>query len=162
MDLSPSMVDLARKKLGDRADLRLGDAAEMPFADNSFDLVLSFLTLHEMPPAVRTPVMKEIVRVAGTDGRATGLVTLRDLAAVPVSERYTTSVRTVARPLDELPAVAVQEPAAALLSEIGSAPLAVVWDGSLPVGTVTISQFGAAVESARLLARLRGEQQPAA
>ena len=41
----------------------------MPFADASFDLVLSFLTLHEMPPAVRTPVMKEIVRVAGADGR---------------------------------------------------------------------------------------------
>jgi len=70
VDLSQSMMDLAKKKLGDRADLRLGDAAEMPFADNSFDLVLSFLTLHEMPPAVRTPVMKEIVRVAGADGRA--------------------------------------------------------------------------------------------
>ena len=70
VDLSPSMIDLARRKLGDRADLRLGDAAEMPFADNSFDLVLSFLTLHEMPPATRAPVMNEIVRVAGEDGRA--------------------------------------------------------------------------------------------
>lgn len=70
VDLSPSMMDLARRKLGDRADLRLGDAAEMPFPDCSFDLVLSFLTLHEMPPAVRAPVIKEIVRVAGTDGRA--------------------------------------------------------------------------------------------
>jgi ubiquinone/menaquinone biosynthesis C-methylase UbiE len=69
VDLSPSMIDLAKKKLGDRADLRLGDAAEIPFADSSFDLVLSFLTLHEMPPAVRTPVMKEIVRVAGADGK---------------------------------------------------------------------------------------------
>ena len=70
VDLSQSMMDLAKKKLGDQADLRLCDAAEMSFADNSFDLVLSFLTLHEMPPAVRTPVMKEIVRVAGADGRA--------------------------------------------------------------------------------------------
>ena len=70
LDLSPSMVDLARRKLGDRADLRLGDAADMPFPDNSFDLVLSFLTLHEMPPAVRDPVMKEITRVACADGRA--------------------------------------------------------------------------------------------
>ncbi len=100
--------------------------------------------------------------LAGTDDRAAGLVTLRDLAETPVSERYTTSVRTVARSLEELPAVAVHEPAAELLGRIGSAPLAVVWDGILPVGTVTVSQFGAAVESARLLARLRGEQQPAA
>jgi ubiquinone/menaquinone biosynthesis C-methylase UbiE len=70
VDLSPSMMDLARQKLGDRADLRLVDAAEMPFADNSFDLVLSFLTLHEMPPATRAPVMNEIIRVAGANGRA--------------------------------------------------------------------------------------------
>ncbi|MFC2144535.1 class I SAM-dependent methyltransferase [Acidobacteriota bacterium] len=70
LDLSPSMMELAKKKLGDRADLRLGDAAAMPFDDGSFDLVLSFLTLHEMPPAVRAPVMKEIVRVAGGDGKA--------------------------------------------------------------------------------------------
>ena len=69
IDLSPAMIDVARRKLGDRADLRLGDAADMPFPDNSFDLVVSFLTLHEMPPAVRTPVMKEMVRVAGEDGR---------------------------------------------------------------------------------------------
>lgn len=70
IDLSPSMMDIARRKLDDRADLHLGDAADMPFADNSFDLVLSFLTLHEMPPAVRAPVMNEIVRVTGADGKA--------------------------------------------------------------------------------------------
>ena len=70
IDLSPAMIDIARRKVGDRADLRLGDAADMPFADASFDLVLSFLTLHEMPPVVRSPVMQEIVRVAGRDGRA--------------------------------------------------------------------------------------------
>jgi len=69
VDLSPAMMDVARRKLGDRADLRLGDAADMPFSDSSFDLVLSFLTLHEMPPAVRTPVMNEIVRVARADGK---------------------------------------------------------------------------------------------
>jgi ubiquinone/menaquinone biosynthesis C-methylase UbiE len=69
VDLSPSMIDLAKKKLDDRADLRLGDASEMPFADGSFDLVLSFLTLHEMPPAVRSPVMQEMARVAGTEGK---------------------------------------------------------------------------------------------
>ena len=70
IDLSPAMMNIARRKLGERADLRLGDAADMPFADASFDLVLSFLTLHEMPTAVRSSVMQEIVRVAGRDGRA--------------------------------------------------------------------------------------------
>jgi ubiquinone/menaquinone biosynthesis C-methylase UbiE len=70
IDLSPSMMELAKKKLGDHADLRLGDASQMPFADDSFDLVVSFLTIHEMPAAVRAPVMHEIARVAGTDGTA--------------------------------------------------------------------------------------------
>jgi ubiquinone/menaquinone biosynthesis C-methylase UbiE len=69
VDLSPSMIELAKKKLADRADLRLGDASEMPFEDDSFDLVVSFLTLHEMPTDVRSPVMNEMVRVAGTEGR---------------------------------------------------------------------------------------------
>jgi ubiquinone/menaquinone biosynthesis C-methylase UbiE len=69
IDLSPSMMELAKKKLGDRADLRLGDASEMPFDDESFDLAISFLTLHEMPPAVRSPVLGEMTRVAGADGQ---------------------------------------------------------------------------------------------
>ena len=69
VDLSPSMIDLAKKKLGDRADLRLGDASDMPFNDGTFDLVVSFLTLHEMPTAVRSPVIGEMLRVAGSDGK---------------------------------------------------------------------------------------------
>jgi ubiquinone/menaquinone biosynthesis C-methylase UbiE len=69
IDLSPSMMGLAKKKLGDSADLRLGDASEMPFDDGSFDLILSFLTLHEMPAEVRAPVMREMVRVARSEGR---------------------------------------------------------------------------------------------
>ena len=69
VDLSPSMLDLAKKKLGDDADLHLGDASAMPFDDGAFDLVLGFLTLHEMPLEVRGPVVSEMARVAGKDGR---------------------------------------------------------------------------------------------
>lgn len=69
VDLSPSMLEVARGKLGETADLRLCDAADMPYEDHSFDLVVAFLTLHEMPTAVRESVMDEMVRVAGPDGR---------------------------------------------------------------------------------------------
>ncbi len=69
IDLSPSMLELAKKKLGDRADLHLGDASAMPFDDGAFDLVVGFLTLHEMPTEVRGPVVSEMARVAGPDGR---------------------------------------------------------------------------------------------
>jgi demethylmenaquinone methyltransferase/2-methoxy-6-polyprenyl-1,4-benzoquinol methylase len=69
VDLSPSMLEVARAKLGETADLRLCDAADMPYRDGSFDLVVAFLTLHEMPPGVRESVMDEMARVAGADGR---------------------------------------------------------------------------------------------
>ena len=69
IDLSPAMLEVASRKLSERADLRLADAAEMPYADDSFDLVTSFLTLHEMPAAIRGDVMAEMVRVVNRDGR---------------------------------------------------------------------------------------------
>ena len=69
IDLSPAMLEVARRKLGERADLRLADAAEMPYADDSFDLVTAFLTLHEMPTAIRTAAMAEMVRVVNREGR---------------------------------------------------------------------------------------------
>jgi len=69
IDLSPSMLEVARNKLGKHADLRVGDASEMPYQDNSFDLVTSMLTLHEMPYMIRPQVMKEMVRVMSREGR---------------------------------------------------------------------------------------------
>ena len=95
LDLSPSMMDIARRKLGDRADLRLGDAADMPYSDNSFDLVLSFLTLHEMPSAVRAPVMDEIVRVAGADGKALFVDYHQGPIVFPIGWFYKTVIYTI-------------------------------------------------------------------
>jgi ubiquinone/menaquinone biosynthesis C-methylase UbiE len=68
VDLSPSMLDVARSKLSDTADLRVCDAAALPFPRGSFDLVTAFLTLHEMPPPVRESVTDEMLRVARPDG----------------------------------------------------------------------------------------------
>lgn len=69
IDLSPSMLEVARERLGDTAQLELGDATEMPYKDNKFDLVISMLSLHEMSPATRSAVLKEIKRVLKFDGR---------------------------------------------------------------------------------------------
>ena len=90
--------------------------------------------------------------VHGQRDEGLGVVTLRDLAEVPVSERYTTSVRTVARSLDELPAVSVRQPATVLLAGREVDPA---------VFLAKLAASGEAVESARLLSRLRGAQQPA-
>jgi len=69
IDLSPSMLEVARNKLGKHADLRVGDASEMPYPDNSFDLVTSTLALHEMASILRPQVMKEMIRVMSREGR---------------------------------------------------------------------------------------------
>lgn len=47
VDASPAMLDLARRRLGPDADLRLADLSRpLPFADASFDDVVSSLVLH--------------------------------------------------------------------------------------------------------------------
>lgn len=69
IDCSPSMLGIARKRLGDKADLHLGDASMMPYEDRSFDLVISMLVLHEMNQATRTIVLPEMKRVLKDGGR---------------------------------------------------------------------------------------------
>lgn len=69
IDLSPSMLEVARRKLGNQADLHLADAVELPFGDASFDLVTAFLTLHEMPAMTRNAALSEMVRVVRPEGR---------------------------------------------------------------------------------------------
>jgi demethylmenaquinone methyltransferase/2-methoxy-6-polyprenyl-1,4-benzoquinol methylase len=69
IDLSPAMVEIAQKKLGNRADIRLGDASKMPYSDDSFDLVTAFFILHEMPNRIRPAVISEMARVVKHGGR---------------------------------------------------------------------------------------------
>jgi ubiquinone/menaquinone biosynthesis C-methylase UbiE len=69
IDMSPSMLDVARQRLGDSAQLDFGDASQMPYDDDHFDLVLTMLTLHEMAPPARLSVLNEIKRVLKKDGR---------------------------------------------------------------------------------------------
>lgn len=69
IDASPAMLDVARKRLGDRADLRLGDAAAMPYQDGQFDLIMTTLMLHELPPPTRSAILNEAMRVLDDEGR---------------------------------------------------------------------------------------------
>jgi demethylmenaquinone methyltransferase/2-methoxy-6-polyprenyl-1,4-benzoquinol methylase len=69
IDTSPSMLEIAQDRLGEGAQLRQADAAQMPYDSKSFDLVLSMLVLHEMDDDVRTNVLNEMKRVVKSDGR---------------------------------------------------------------------------------------------
>ena len=69
IDTSQSMLEAAKVRLGDSADLRLADAAQMPYEAGFFDLVICMLALHEMDGRVRSKVIGEIKRVVKRDGR---------------------------------------------------------------------------------------------
>ena len=81
-DIDPVMVDDARTRLsefGERAHTQVADVTALPFEDNSFDTVLSFLMLHhvvEWPAA-----LSEIARVLRPGGSLVGY----DLVRAPVT-----------------------------------------------------------------------------
>jgi ubiquinone/menaquinone biosynthesis C-methylase UbiE len=69
IDLSESMLQMARTKLGHGTDLRHCDAANTPFSESTFDLILISTVLHEMRQQVRLDVLTEARRILKTDGR---------------------------------------------------------------------------------------------
>jgi ubiquinone/menaquinone biosynthesis C-methylase UbiE len=68
IDLSPSMLEVARARLGDSARLELGDATSIPYEDHTFDLIICMLSLHEMAQQTRSGVLSEMKRVLKDDG----------------------------------------------------------------------------------------------
>lgn len=69
IDTSPSMLDVARARLGPDAELRQADAAHMPYESDYFDLILCMLALHEMDDRMRMAVLGEMDRVVKPEGR---------------------------------------------------------------------------------------------
>lgn len=70
IDLSPVAVEHARRRLPlydvPPADVQVADAENMPFADNSFDLVYSWGVVHHTPDTAKA--VREIVRVTRPGG----------------------------------------------------------------------------------------------
>ncbi len=69
LDASPAMLEQAAARLGDRAQLELGDATALPHKDASFDFVFTSLFLHELGNSVRKTALSEMARVVKPDGR---------------------------------------------------------------------------------------------
>jgi len=67
-DLSPSMIALARKRLGGQANLRVADLSEpLPYANDDFDLIVCSLALHYVEDWA--PTLAEMRRVLRPGGR---------------------------------------------------------------------------------------------
>jgi ubiquinone/menaquinone biosynthesis C-methylase UbiE len=67
IDIAPEMIAISRQKLGEKADLRVGDVEKLPWENESFDVVLSTLSFHHYPDPMS--VLKEATRVLKTGGR---------------------------------------------------------------------------------------------
>ena len=69
VDVSPSMLSKAAGRLGDRAQLHLGDGETLPLDADRFDLVTTSMVLHEVPANARGSFLAEMARVTKPDGR---------------------------------------------------------------------------------------------
>ncbi|MGB7968655.1 MAG: class I SAM-dependent methyltransferase [Methanobacterium sp.] len=66
VDLTPKMLNIAKIKLGDEADLKVSDSEELPFEDNKFDMVICTDSFHHYPHPEK--VLAEIGRVLENNG----------------------------------------------------------------------------------------------
>jgi SAM-dependent methyltransferase len=68
IDLNPRLVERARERLGDRADLRVVDISQaLPFEDASFDIVAASLVLHYLEDW--GPPLREFERILRPGGQ---------------------------------------------------------------------------------------------
>jgi ubiquinone/menaquinone biosynthesis C-methylase UbiE len=66
LDLAPEMIKIAREKLGANAELKIGDSEQLPWADNSFDVMLCTDSFHHYPNPEK--VLYEMERVLKSNG----------------------------------------------------------------------------------------------
>ncbi|MGO9386936.1 MAG: class I SAM-dependent methyltransferase [Methanobacterium sp.] len=66
VDISPDMLEIARDKLGEKADLIVGDSENLPFDDESFDVVTCTDSFHHYPHPGN--VLLEFKRVLKREG----------------------------------------------------------------------------------------------
>lgn len=83
VDVDPEMVELARRHLtglGERATVVVGDALALPFPDDSFDVVVSTLSLHHWPDPAAGAAELDRVRRPG------GRVRVYDVSSSPLDQ----------------------------------------------------------------------------
>jgi ubiquinone/menaquinone biosynthesis C-methylase UbiE len=65
-DLSPEMIKYAQHMLGNAAELKVADSENLPWPDNSFDVIACILSFHHYPDPGRS--LQEMKRVLQPNG----------------------------------------------------------------------------------------------
>lgn len=66
VDISENMIKIAKKNLGDKAELKVGDSEYIPWEDNSFDVIVCNASFHHYPSPEK--VLLEMKRVLKNSG----------------------------------------------------------------------------------------------
>ncbi|HLC69803.1 MAG TPA: class I SAM-dependent methyltransferase [Patescibacteria group bacterium] len=80
LDISKNLIKIAKKKHQAEikrklVNFKVGTATKLPYADESFEAVISFAVLHHIPSTtLRQKFFKEVARVLKSDGRGTVIV----------------------------------------------------------------------------------------
>jgi ubiquinone/menaquinone biosynthesis C-methylase UbiE len=85
LDISKTFVEIARKNAADagvRADFRLGNAADMPFADNSFDFIVCRAAFKNFTEPLQA--LQEMRRVLKPGGQALIIDLRRDVSPADI------------------------------------------------------------------------------
>jgi ubiquinone/menaquinone biosynthesis C-methylase UbiE len=61
LGISEKMIEIAKKNLGNKAELRVGDSEYMPWEDDSFDVIVCNASFHHYPNPKK--VLLEMKRV---------------------------------------------------------------------------------------------------
>jgi len=83
IDLSEQMIQVAKGKLGEKADLRVSDSEKLPFPNEAFDLVTCTFSFHHYPNPFA--VLTEMRRVLAPSGR---LILADPSLATPLTQLY--------------------------------------------------------------------------
>jgi len=70
IDPSAGMREVSSERFRDRSEVEIaaGDALDIPFPDGSFDIIVSSLALHHVPPDLKASCAQELARVLAPGG----------------------------------------------------------------------------------------------
>ena len=67
LDISEKMIETAKKNLGKKAELKVGDSEYMPWEDDSFDVIVCNASFHHYPNPEKVLLeMKRVLKSKGT------------------------------------------------------------------------------------------------
>jgi ubiquinone/menaquinone biosynthesis C-methylase UbiE len=67
IDLSDNMLDIAKRRIGEKADLRKGDSEHLPWESNTFDMIICTDSFHHYPNPLG--VLSEMKRAVKPEGK---------------------------------------------------------------------------------------------